>query len=493
MLRWLRPCYITSTMPHALDSDFVREQLELRASPLEKRAPVHGDYVLYWMASTQRFEENWALRFATLEADRLGLPLLIHHGLDPSYPYASDRVHTFVLQGARELASRARDLGLTYRFALRRRRDDDRRVVDRIAARAALVVTDLYPSAGVLDRTLRFADRVACRVVMVDSVGTTPAAEFPREQSAAFQMRGRLIKGLDTHLEEVEDRPPRKALKSSSLSSLDVEWLDLARVDIADEVARCEIDHSVGPVADVQGGLSAARARLDEFVSDGLDAYDERRREPSDEGGSSRMSRWLHFGMIASAEVVRAARAHAPEPALASFLNEIVVWRELSLNFCLRRDDYMKLRAAPEWAQKTMAAHKDDEREVIYSLEELEDGRTYSELWNATQQELVQSGTMHNAVRQLWGKSVLLWTRRYGDALRILLHLNDKYAIDGRDPNGYSGIQWCFGRFDRPFPERPVWGTIRPMSLERARSKYDAQSYIERWTGAKSLPTQLEL
>ena len=174
-------------MPHSLDSDFVREQLELRAVPLAKRAPVAGDYVLYWMSSTQRFEENWALRFATREADRLGLPLLIHHGLDPSYPYASDRVHSFVLQGARELALRARELGLTYRFALRRRRNDDRRVVDRIASRAALIVTDLFPAAGVLERTLRFADRVACRVVMVDSVGIVPAAEFPNEQSAAFR------------------------------------------------------------------------------------------------------------------------------------------------------------------------------------------------------------------------------------------------------------------------------------------------------------------
>ena len=321
------------------------------------------------MASTQRFEENWALRFATLEADRLGLPLLIHHGLDPSYPYASDRVHTFVMQGARELAARAATLGLTYRFALRRTRDDDRRVVDRIASRAALVVTDLYPTAGVLDRTLRFADRVACRVVMVDSVGIAPSAEFPNEQSAAFTMRGRLLKGLDNHLEEVEDRAPRRPLKESTLASLDVEWLDLSRVDIASEVARCEIDHEVGAVAEVTGGLAAARARLEEFVHDGLDAYDERRREPSDEGGSSRMSRWLHFGMISSAEVVRAARAHAPKPALDSFLNEVVVWRELSLNFCLRRNDYMKLRAAPDWAQRSMAAHKDDEREVIYSAE----------------------------------------------------------------------------------------------------------------------------
>src|ERR1700712_2845884 len=183
-------------MPHSLDSEFVREQLELRAVPLEKRAPVNGDYVLYWMASTPRFDENWALRFATLEADRLGLPLLIHHGLDPSYPYASDRVHTFVMQGARELSARARELGLSYRFALRRRRDDDRRVVDRIASRAALVVTDLYPTAGVLERTLRFAERVACRVVMVEGVGIAPAAEFPREQTAAFQMRARLLKGL---------------------------------------------------------------------------------------------------------------------------------------------------------------------------------------------------------------------------------------------------------------------------------------------------------
>ena len=177
-------------MKHPLGSPYVRDQISLRALPLnEKRLQPDGEYVLYWMQSTQRFEDNWALRLATIEADRVGKPLLVHQGLDPSYTYASARFHTFIMQGARELARRAESLGLTYRFALRRRRDDDRRVLDRLAARAALVVTDLFPTAGVAERSQRFAERVNCRVLAVDSVGVVPSASFHREEYAARTIR----------------------------------------------------------------------------------------------------------------------------------------------------------------------------------------------------------------------------------------------------------------------------------------------------------------
>jgi deoxyribodipyrimidine photo-lyase len=467
-------------MTHPIGSPYVRDQISQRAVSLnEKRLQPDGNYVLYWMQSTQRFEDNWALRCATLEADRVGKPLLIHHDIDSTAPYASARFHTFVMQGARELASRAGALGLTYRLALHRR-DDDVRAVDRLARRAALIVTDLYPTDAVAARAQRLADRVNCRVVAVDSVGVVAAASFHREEYAARTIRPKLARLVGHSLEPVDDRPPKRALASSLLDALDVEWLDVAHCDIAAEVARCDIDHEVGPVA-ARGGLRAARGRLAAFVHDGLHDYAERRRHPSDDGGSSRLSPYLHHGMISPLEVVRAVRGGASESASDAFLNEMLTWRELSLNFCLRNPHHATLAALPDWVQRSMRAHAGDTREVTYTLDTLERGATHDPVWNAGQRELVETGQMHNVVRLLWGKAVITWTRTYDEALAWLLHLNNRYALDGRDPNSYAGIQWCFGKFDRPFAARPVLGTIRPMSLERAPAKYQMADYLARW------------
>jgi len=468
-------------MAHPLGSPYVRDQVSLRGATLnEKRLQPEGDYILYWMQTTQRFEDNWALRFATLEADRVGKPLLIHHDLDCTSPYASDRFHTFALQGARELAQRAERLGLTYRFALRRRARDDARAVERLARRAALVVTDLFPTGGIAERSKALADRVSCRVVAVDSVGVVAAASFHKEEYAARTIRPKLARLIEHSLEHVDDRPPKRALVNSVLDSLEVEWLDVARCDVSAEVARCEVDHTVG-AAPARGGLSAARDQLAAFVQNGLAKYVERRRNPSDTAGSSRLSPWLHAGMISPLEVARAVRAAEPGEASEAFLNEMLTWRELSLNFCLRNPRHATLDALPEWVHRSMRAHESDPRDPTYTLEELERAATHDPIWNAGQRELLETGQMHNVVRMLWGKSVITWAPTYRDALQWLIHLNDKYALDGRDPNSYAGIQWCFGKFDRPFAARPVWGTIRPMSLERAHAKYSMSDYLDRW------------
>jgi len=260
-------------------------------------------------------------------------------------------------------------------------------------------------------------------------------------------------------------------------NSLEVDRLDLDRVDVAAEVARCEIDHSVPPVPFVSG-LDGARARLRAFCDGALKDYAERRNEPSDTEGSSRLSPWLHFGQISPAEVVRTVRAVGYKESAAKFEDELITWRELALNFCLRNPNPGKLKGLPDWVHRTMEKHKDDAREAIYTREQLERAETHDELWNAAQREMVRTGHMHNVVRMLWGKSVLLWTARYKHALEHLIHLNNKWALDGRDPSSYGGIQWCFGKFDRPWFDKPVFGVIRPMSLARAREKFDAETYI---------------
>ncbi|MFN8580982.1 MAG: hypothetical protein U0163_08420, partial [Gemmatimonadaceae bacterium] len=407
----------------------------------------------------------------------------IHQGLDPTYPHANDRIHSFILTNARELAQRADSLGYHYQFVLRRRRDDDRRVVDRLASRAALVVTDAFPTCGVAERTARFAERSACRVAEVESHAVVPSGMFQREEYAARTIRPKLKAALDQALEPVEDRAPRRAPSRSLLASLEVDRLSLRRLDVQAAIADCEIDHSVQPV-ELTSGLRAARARLEAFCGDGLRDYGARRPDPNDPDGTSRLSPYLHFGQIAPAEVVRTVRAATTQSRADAFLGEFLVWRELALNFCLRNPRFASVHALPNWARTTLRAHATDPRSHAYSLSDLEQARTHDALWNAAQLELVTSGTIHNYMRMLWGKSVMLWTRRVVDALAWLITLNDRYALDGRDPNSYAGIQWCFGKFDRPFAERPVLGMVRPMSLARAREKFDADCYIQRWGGS---------
>ncbi|MBI1808502.1 MAG: deoxyribodipyrimidine photo-lyase [Gemmatimonadetes bacterium] len=472
---------------HSLTSPFVASQLALRAERLnDVRLQPEGEFVLYWMQSTHRFEDNWALRFAVLEADRLNRPLLVHQGLDPTYEHANDRIHAFILENARELARRAASAGFAYQFALRRRRDDDRRVVDRLAARACLVVTDRFPTAGIAERTARFAARAPCRVVAVESHAIVPAAHFAKEEYAARTLRPKIMKLLDASLEPAEDRAARRALPDALWRSLDVDRLPIATLDdaaITREIARCEIDHAVPPVPRefVTSGRDAALARLRAFCDGALGDYERRRADPTDRAGSSRLSPYLHFGQISAAEVARAARDAGPAANVEKFLDELVTWRELALNFCLRNPRHRQLRALPDWVHRTMEAHKDDPREAHYSLAEFEEARTHDPLWNAAQRELRATGTIHNVVRMLWGKSVILWTKRYKHALEHLIVLNDKWALDGRDPSSYGGIQWCFGKFDRPWFDKPVWGVIRPMSIARAYDKWDAAGYIRQW------------
>ena len=470
-------------MPHLLTSTFVTSQLALRARRVNAHAErAAGEYVLYWMQSSHRFEDNWALRFATLAADRLGLPLLIHQGLDPTYEHASDRLHAFILHNARELARRAATQGLTYQFVLRRRRGDDRRVVDRLAARAALVVTDDFPTAGVAERTQRLAARSDGRVVAVESHAIVPAALFTKEEYAARTLRPKVMAHLAHALEPVADAPPRRGMPESLRRSLAVEPLDLEG-DFAAEIARCDIDHAVPP-APLVSGRTAALARLAAFCGDALPHYAERRSEPADAEGSSRMSPYLHFGQVGAAEVARSAIAAVGHAAAEPFLDELVTWRELALNFTLRNARYREIAALPDWVQRTQAAHAGDAREAHYGLEQLERAATHHPLWNAAQRELVATGVIHNVMRMYWGKSVLMWSPTYAGAMRHLVHLNDKWALDGRDPSSYGGIQWCFGKFDRPWGERPVWGTMRSMSLERAYRKFDAKAYEQHWNGA---------
>jgi deoxyribodipyrimidine photo-lyase len=213
-----------------------------------------------------------------------------------------------------------------------------------------------------------------------------------------------------------------------------------------------------------------------------LSEYAERRNDPSDAAGSSALSPYLHFGQISAAEVARTVRERGEPEQVEKFFDELLTWRELSLNFCVRNPAFATLNGLPNWVRENMARHAGDAREHVYDLATFERAATHHSLWNAAQRQLMATGVIHNVMRMYWGKYIVLWSATFADALQTMITLNNKYALDGRDPSSYGGIQWCLGKFDRPWVRRPVLGTIRYMSLDLAYKKFNARDYERRWS-----------
>lgn len=435
-------------------------------------------YVLYWMQMYKRTSYNHALTFAIRKANELKLPLVVYEGLKYYYPWASARIHTFILEGVEEKRREFERLGIRYVFYLQKNSDSPKQTVARLAKEAAVVVTDDYPCFIIPEHTRRIAERATIPVYAVDSNGVIPMSKFDKEEYAAYTIRPKIKKLLPDYLkrfkeDELEIRRPR--------IEVDCPETEVTTDTIAQLVSECEIDHSVSPSTAYHGGTTSGRARLKRFVEEILPEYETARNKP-DRDGSSRLSSYLHFGFLSSLEIALAVKdADAPQAARDAYLEELIVRRELSFNFTLRNPRYDSLASLPAWVQKTMRDHIDDERQFIYSLDQLENGETHDELWNAAQREMVATGEMHNYVRMLWGKNVIAWSRTYEEAFAALEHLNNKYCLDGRDPNSYAGILWCFGKHDRPWMERPVFGTIRYMTSGSTGKKFDSKKYIE-WT-----------
>ena len=443
-----------------------------------------GEFILYWMQGvTMRSRANFALNFAVEQANSLGLPVLVYQGLRHDYPWASDRHHTFILESARDLYRGFAARGIPYAFYLetaveqagRRTRESP---LVALARRAALVVTDFFPTFIQPRQLKRLRDKTDTPVIAVDSATVVPLRAHERTYSTARSIRPILMDALPHQLFAVDDAEPRvrRPIEIPFDQPLGAGTTDAG---IAALVAQCDIDHSVAPSPTIRGGERAARARLAAFVAHGLPRYLDRGDPNVD--ATSRLSAHLHFGTISIQEVLLTARAAGPAECYAKFLDEALTWRELAHNLVFKTPKHRTLDAVPAWARKELDDHSADPRPALYTDEQLEHGLTGDALWNAAQRSLVRDGEIHNYMRMLWGKSVLLWTEDAARALRVLEHLNHKYALDGRDPNSYGGILWCFGLFDRPFYRRPIFGTVRYMSLKAAAGKFDTQAYIARF------------
>lgn len=449
-----------------------------------------GDFVLYWLRTAMRRDENPALDVACWVATRLDLPLLVYQGLSDDYQFASDRHHRFMLEGARDLQEEFEKTGISYAFHLTTPDDPAPRLLE-LARQAAWLVTEdmpVDPPRRFLNVILRetsvptLAVDTAC-VVPMQVVGQAFTRAFEYRTATAAEYRQR----VDQHWPERIDHP-----RPFALATLPFQSLDLANDDLQDLIARCRIDHSVGPIAGTKGGSRAGYDRWQTFVADGLNQYDQRRNNPL-QNGVSRLSAYLHYGMVSPFRIAREAH-QATSPGAEKFLDELLIWRELAYGYCFYTKHYDQWGALPAWAQATLNKHANDPRPNLYTWEQLSRGETNDELWNTAQQSLLVAGELHNNVRMTWGKAFLQWAATPQEGLRLMIDLNHRYALDGRDPASYGGLLWCLGQFDRPFePPQPILGQVRPrptseharrLSVDRYRQHVKTLNHVQRPTVA---------
>ena len=443
----------------------------------DRPTPASGDYVLYWMQAFRRAVDNAALDYAIERANDLGVPCLVYEALQPDYPHASDRIHTFVLEGARDTAARLSARGVAYVFFLPRDTSEARGAVGKLASLARLVVSDDWPSFVVPAQNRAVAARVECPFVVVDDCAVVPLALLAKPEIAARTLRPKVRRELDAWLKPLDEPLPR--ISAARPRDLPFDPIDLARADLGALVTRCNIDHEVGPV-ELRGGTSAAEALLARFVRGRLSTYHIDRNDPS-RAATSQLSPYLHFGMLSARRVTLVAREQGEGEGLDAFLEQLLVRRALAFNFARTRPDHAHWSALPPWARATLAEHTADRRTADLSVVDLEAARSPDPLWNAAMNELRTRGLVQPYARMLWGKLPIAWMRRPEDAHAALVYLNDRWALDGRDPNGYANVSWCFGLHDRPWPRRPIFGTVRTMTTASARRKVDFEDYIARW------------
>jgi deoxyribodipyrimidine photo-lyase len=450
-----------------------------RMTRLNERPERSGaDFVLYWIQMHHRAEQSWALTAAIEAANRLRLPLVAFQGLGHTYPHANDRIHRFILEGVVELPERFARRGIQYHFYLRKRPEDPNDLFYRLARRAALVITDDFPAFIISGQTRRVAGRVDVAMWAVDGNGIVPLAAIPGEQYGAYTLRPRIRRMLSGHLRAV----PEPAVRRDSLKiRLDVPGTQVTPETMDTLIAECAIDHSVSPSPVYRGGYQQARKRLRAFVAGGLREYATARNRPGTES-TSRLSAYLHFGQIAVQEVALAVRdaTGAAREHRDAYLEELIIRRELAYNFCRYNPHHRSLAALPAWARDTLRVHAKDRRPYRYTPQQYEMARTHDYLWNAIQAELLTTGSMFGYYRMYWGKKIIEWSPTPAKAQATMIRLHEKYALDGRNPNTYANILWCFGKHDRPWSERPVFGKVRYMSLAGMEAKTDVAAYVDR-------------
>ena len=458
-------------------SESIQHMADELPEPLRERTRVRtggstepGERVVYWMRNAARGHDNPALEVCLHLAELLDQPPLVLQTVTSMYPYASDRHHLFQLQGARDVAGELEDRGIPY--ALFVQTAQDQLPLQKVVRESALLVVEELHVKPFSHWGPALGDAAGTPVLSVDTDCIVPVTLPDAYHDRAYKFRNATEEAREDRIDHTwTNRSPDRT--DANVDQLPFDPVEPRSADLLDLIQRCDIDHGVGPVPHRTGGSDAGYRRWNAFREDGLNTYHQRRNDPAQPEAVSRLSPYLHYGHVSPFRVARDAyeqEGDGPD----KFIDELITWRELAHHYCFHHDDYNRFSGLPEWAQKTLNKYRGDDRDTVYDWDTLARARTGDRLWDLCQQSLLTHGELHNNVRMTWAKQLLRWTETPERALRIAIDLNNRYALDGRDPNSYGGILWCFGLFDRPYDtDREVIGQVRPRTTDWHADRLD--------------------
>ena len=503
--------YLRTRWPTAADGPNTRAMAkvprvpEVRVRRLDDLDDALSDapHVVYWMIIGRRPRYNFALERAVELAREHGKTLIVLEPLRCGYEHASDRLHLFAMQGMADNRRYFKEHGVRHYAYLERKAGEGKGLLQALATNAAAIVTDDYPCFFLPHMIEAAADTIeGVRFEAIDNNGVYPMHDADRTFTRAHSFRRHLQKRLPKFLGDMPMVEPCRSYEGGVAridGAISERWPEASDAELEGTVlGELPIDHGVRP-SKLRGGFEAAGKAMTRWLENDFPRYGEGRNHPDDDVASG-LSPYLHWGHLAAhelfAEITRREDWSLDRlgkvtgsrdgwwgmsESAESFLDELITWREVGFNGCATMEDYDEYGSLPDWAKETLADHADDARDV-YDLDVLENAETDDDIWNAAQRELTREGTMQNYLRMLWGKKILQWSETPQQALERMVYLNNKYALDGRDPNSYSGIFWVLGRYDRAWgPERDVFGKIRYMTSESTRKKLKLKDYLERY------------
>ncbi len=445
-----------------------------RLKPLNENQPkADGQYVVYWMQASQRTVQNDALAYAIQTANAMHKPLLVYFGVTASFPDANRRPYRFMLEGIQELETALKAMGIP----LLVHADGIAKGLEPLYECMAYLVTDRAYTRHERSWRAHVAQKAPCAMMMVETNVVVPVGHVSDKQEYSAATFRRKITPMIGEFVEVT------AMEELLIASLGI-GMPYASADLSDIPALMEglgIPDGISQCPWMHGGQSSALATLQCFIAEHLDGYETKRNDPANPFVSN-LSAYLHFGMISPVTIYHEVMK-TELPDVAPFLEELIVRRELAMNFVFYNPLYDSYEGLPDWARNTLEKHRDDKRAYLYTRKQLEDGKTHDRYWNTAQKELVHLGTIHGYMRMYWGKKILEWSSTPQEAFSTALYLNNTYQMDGRDPNGFAGVAWCFGKHDRPWTERATFGMVRYMNDKGLERKFRMEGYIRRIEG----------
>lgn len=435
-----------------------------------------NDYIVYWMQASQRINYNHALFKAISLSNELNKPLVVYFTLTDQFPDGNARHYNFMLEGLLEVKENLDERNIPFFIEY----TDVIEGVINICKDACCLVTDRgYLNIQKLWRK-KISSQIACQMIQVESDLVIPIEiASSKEEYAAYTLRKKIEPLIEDYLIPFS-LPSINVKNKITIDSLK-HVIELKNPTAIDKIInKLNIDYSVRKTHHYTGGYSKAKALLFDFIENKLSKYDELSNDPS-KNMTSNLSPYLHFGQISPIEIAFEIK-NSQKKGQEAYLEQLIVRRELAFNFIYYNENYNQSidNFLHNWVLKTMQEHIHDKRDYIYSLEEFEKANTHDPYWNAAENQLVKTGDMHNYMRMYWGKKVIEWSDTYQNAFDILIYLNNKYALDGRDPNSYAGVAWCFGKHDRAWTERPVFGKLRYMNANGLKRKFDIDLYVEK-------------